>query len=635
MKRRWRGAVHCLVGVALVVGLLAYGLSLERRSDQPVTPVRLSMESGFYDSPFYLEMSCDRGEIRYTLDSTEPDENSLLYTQPILIEDASGNPNVYSMIEDVCIELRSDILALSGREPKYGFKTPVEPVDKATVIRAVCIDAFGNRSDIINAVYFVGFDQKEAYDGMNILSITTNPSNLFDFDKGIYVLGKTFADSVDEAGGVPPALPNLGNWAGNYKNKGKEWEREAYICFFDADRNLKLSGYYGIRIQGGASRYMLPKSLNIYARKRYGAETIPAQPLFGEDWQLHSVNLNAGGQGVDTKIHDPLVNTLAAECDFLTREYEPYELFLDGEFWGVYWLTPRFKKDYFESKYGIRDGDVIETKVDHIEVGMIHITDSPDEWNELEGSPFLDYVFQLKKEGKIKHIGVSSHNAEVALMAAKSGWIEVIMFSLNPAFDRLRGGAIPWEEGAMDNLQGGIDPVRVELYDYCATHHIGITVMKTFGGGGRLLDEKTSPLGVAFTPEQCIAYCLAKPCIATCILGVDNTGELKADMHYLHATEAEKDYFEMNARTIITVWGDTYRLTDYANRDYDGLVETFYKVRWQKFFDAVLAAYDAGQPFVNMKGPNIPKGKTKEECERAMKFDAEIWDFENKWAHIR
>ncbi len=369
MNRRWRGALHCLVGVALVVGLVVYGLNLDRNSDQPVTPVRLSVESGFYDSPFYLEMSCDRGEIRYTLDSTEPDENSLLYTQPILIEDASGNPNVYSMIEDVCIELRSDILALSGREPKYGFKTPVEPVDKATVIRAVCIDAFGNRSDIINAVYFVGFDQKEAYDGMNIISITTNPSNLFDFDKGIYVLGKTFADSVDEAGGVPPALPNLGNWAGNYKNKGKEWEREAYICFFDADRNLKLSGYYGIRIQGGASRYMLPKSLNIYARKRYGAETIPAQPLFGEDWQLHSVNLNAGGQGVDTKIHDPLVNTLAAECDFLTREYEPYELFLDGEFWGVYWLTPRFKKDYFESKYGIRDGDVIETKVDHIEVG--------------------------------------------------------------------------------------------------------------------------------------------------------------------------------------------------------------------------------------------------------------------------
>ena len=193
---------------------------------------------------------------------------------------------------------------------------------------------------------------------------------------------------------------------------------------------------------------------------------------------------------------------------------------------------------------------------DHIEVGMIHITDSREEWEEIQNSPFLDYVFQLKKEGKIKHIGLSSHNAEVALMAAKSGWVEVIMFSLNPAFDRLRGGAIPWEKGAMDNLQAGIDPVRVEFYDYCATHKIGVTVMKTFGGGGRLLDEKTSPLGVAYTPEQCIAYCLAKPCISTCILGIDNMEELTRDLHWMHATEAEKDYTSVGTRTSANKGGD-------------------------------------------------------------------------------
>ena len=368
MNQRWRGAAFCMAGVALMVVLLVCGSDRgEREAAQSIAPVRLSRESGFYDDSFYLEMACDSGEIRYTLDSTAPDEHSLLYTGPIRIGDASGNPNVYSMIEDVCIELRSDILEVAGREPKYGFTTPKQPVDKATVIRAVCIDAFGNRSDIVNGVYFVGFDKKKAYDGMNIISITTSPENLFDFESGIYVLGKTFDDTLVEGAGVPPAIANFGNWAGNYKNRGRLWEREAHICFFDAERNLTLSGNFGIRIQGGASRYMLPKSLNIYARKRYGSETIPALPLFGEDWQLHSLNLNAGGQGVETKIHDLLVNTLAADCDVLTREYEPYELFLDGEYWGVYWLTPRFKEDYFAGKYGLED--VIVTKVDHIEVG--------------------------------------------------------------------------------------------------------------------------------------------------------------------------------------------------------------------------------------------------------------------------
>ncbi len=212
-------------------------------------------------------------------------------------------------------------------------------------------------------------------------------------------------------------------------------------------------------------------------------------------------------------------------------------------------------RDLAETKAGFED--LLERLgTDFIEVGMIHITDSPEEWNELEGSPFLDYVFQLKKEGKIKHIGVSSHNAEVALMAAKSGWIEVIMFSLNPAFDRLRGGAIPWDKGAMENLQNGIDPIRVEFYDYCATHNIAVTVMKTFGGGGRLLDEKTSPLGIAYTPEQCIAYCLAKPCVSTCILGVDNIDELFADLHYLHATDEEKDYKSLVKHTSSNEIGD-------------------------------------------------------------------------------
>lgn len=218
------------------------------------------------------------------------------------------------------------------------------------------------------------------------------------------------------------------------------------------------------------------------------------------------------------------------------------EMIIQGHI-GTIWAGGQHTRtrDLDSTKAGFEDL-LARLGTDHIEVGMIHITDSRADWEEIQGSPFLDYVFRLKKEGKIKHIGLSSHNAEVALMAAKSGWVEVIMFSLNPAFDRLHGGAIPWEKGAMDNLQAGIDPVRVEFYDYCAMHKIGVTVMKTFGGGGRLLDAKTSPLSVAYTPEQCIAYCLAKPCISTCILGIDNLDELKADLHWMHATEAEKDW---------------------------------------------------------------------------------------------
>ncbi len=87
-------------------------------------------------------------------------------------------------------------------------------------------------------------------------------------------------------------------------------------------------------------------------------------------------------------------------------------------------------------------------------------------------------------------------------------------------------------------------------------------------------------------------------------------------------TEEEKDYFEMNARTIISVWGDSFRLCDYANRDWDGLIETYYKPRWQMFFDAVIAAFDAGEEYIDRKSP------------RALQFDKDCWDFECRWAHI-
>ncbi|MBR3958925.1 MAG: aldo/keto reductase [Bacteroidales bacterium] len=268
--------------------------------------------------------------------------------------------------------------------------------------------------------------------------------------------------------------------------------------------------------------------------------------------ELMTMALDSGMNYIDIYDADPTVRSnigyaLQGRRDEMIIQGHLGTIFKDGQHTRT--------RDVEETRQGFEDL-LARLGTDHIEVGMVHITDSFEDWEEIQNSPFLDYVFQLKKEGKIKHIGLSSHNAEVALQAVKSGWVEVLMFSLNPAFDRLRGGATPWDKGAMENLQAGIDPVRVELYDYCTTHKIAITVMKTFGGGGRLLDAKTSQLGVAYTPEQCIAYCLAKPCISTCILGIDNIDELKTDLHWLHATEAEKDYNNVGNRELAQQSGD-------------------------------------------------------------------------------
>ncbi|MCR4659245.1 MAG: aldo/keto reductase [Bacteroidales bacterium] len=229
---------------------------------------------------------------------------------------------------------------------------------------------------------------------------------------------------------------------------------------------------------------------------------------------------------------------------------------------GCYWNGESYvrTRDVEKCREGFEDL-LQRLGTDHIEVGMMHIFDSEEEWDSIQGTDYIAYVQQLKAEGKIGHIGISSHNVNVALKAAKSGLVEVIMFSLNPAFDRVEAGVNVWDPANYKKMLPGIDPVRMELYDYCASHNIAITVMKVFGGGGKLLDAQTSPFGVALTPSQCIAYSLAKPCVAVAICGADNIEELEADLHYLKATDEEKDYLQaLNPATAMaaTSTGCTY-----------------------------------------------------------------------------
>lgn len=61
------------------------------------------------------------------------------------------------------------------------------------------------------------------------------------------------------------------------------------------------------------------------------------------------------------------------------------------------------------------------------------------------------------------------------------------------------------------------------------------------------------------------------------------------DSHRLAADDNEKRYFDMNARTLITVWGNAFgdfsQLYDYSWREWSGLVREYYYVRWSMFYE--------------------------------------------------
>ena len=182
-------------------------------------------------------------------------------------------------------------------------------------------------------------------------------------------------------------------------------------------------------------------------------------------------------------------------------------------------------------------------QTDYIDLGMIHFVDETAEFEKIVNGEFMEYVRELKAKGIIHHIGISTHNPVVGKLAAMQGEIEMILFSLNPAFDMLP----PSEDintmfvDKYDESLSNIAPERDEFYKICEERGIGITVMKGYAGG-RLFNSKASPFGVALTPVQCLHYALTRPAASSVMVGYDTPEHVKAATAYETASEQEKDY---------------------------------------------------------------------------------------------
>ena len=174
----------------------------------------------------------------------------------------------------------------------------------------------------------------------------------------------------------------------------------------------------------------------------------------------------------------------------------------------------------------------------YIDLGMIHYVDTMEDWNTCMSTEYIDYVHELHTKGVIRHIGLSTHNPRIAKMAAESGFIEMILFSINPAFD-MKPASEDLDTMFADYEAdlSGIDPEREALYHLCEENDVGITVMK-----GRLFKAETSPFGAAFTAKQCIHYALTRPAVCSILCGYDTKDQVKEAVSYETATDDEKDY---------------------------------------------------------------------------------------------
>ena len=176
------------------------------------------------------------------------------------------------------------------------------------------------------------------------------------------------------------------------------------------------------------------------------------------------------------------------------------------------------------------DWQMRQLKTDYIDYGFIHCIDTLKDWQDYQKNGVLDYLLELKAQGVVRHIGMSSHTPPVVNKVLDTGLVDQLMFSINAGYDYQQG------EYAV-----GSASERMALYRRCEAEGIGISVMKPFSGG-QLLNADTSPFGKALTHYQCIQYALDKPGVLTVLPGVHSVDEVKHLLGFFETGAEERDY---------------------------------------------------------------------------------------------
>ena len=181
---------------------------------------------------------------------------------------------------------------------------------------------------------------------------------------------------------------------------------------------------------------------------------------------------------------------------------------------------------------------------DYVDFGFLHCVDTDEDFDKLVEIGVLDYIKELKAKGVVRHIGFSSHTPSAANRIIDTGLIDMMMFSINPAYD--------FEKG--DEYGIGSVKERFDLFQRCAKEGVGISVMKPFFAGQLLMADQ-SPFGQALTRSQCLQYAIDRPGVLTVLPGVQTMEHLDQILKFLDATEAEKDYSIIGTFTADTITG--------------------------------------------------------------------------------
>ena len=296
--------------------------------------VHFSKQGGIYQNTFALSIFCDsdQASIYYTTNGSSPTTNSHLFTDQLQLSTGlcSG-----ANISQVPIY------------PPGSFKPPPPgTVPKAVVIRAAAFDQNGRQiSDVVSNSYFIS-DLGINHHQLPIISICAEHNDLFDFETGIFVPGLHWD-------------ANEPNWTGNYYQRGREWEREINLEYYDQNMGA-INHKAGLRTHGGNGRRFSQKGMRLYARDDYGTSYFE-HPFF-EDNPIDSykrlVLKPFYASWSQTGIEDYVTLKMARNLNVDLVGTQAVVVYLNGEYWGIYYLQERIDDRYIEANHGVKRNGV-------------------------------------------------------------------------------------------------------------------------------------------------------------------------------------------------------------------------------------------------------------------------------------
>ena len=255
-------------------------------------------------------------------------------------------PGVYKSKDKVLLRLRDAgrkvHYTLDGSEPTMNspvFKDSIV-LTKPTVVRSFAEgDSATMRSNIATASYLIGVDHD-----LPVINISLNGSDLWDYHTGIYADGPGYGTETPHSGA----------------NFWKNWTKKAYVEMFDDGEGFASD--CGLKIFGAYSRQLPKKSFRIKFRGEFGDAKVNYDFFgTGEPMDFEDLVLRSGSQDYNRHmIKDEFFTSLTQQGSptLLTQMMRPVALYVNGEYFGLYYLREKIDKNFVARKLNLPNDSI-------------------------------------------------------------------------------------------------------------------------------------------------------------------------------------------------------------------------------------------------------------------------------------